>query len=204
MINDIKYRACIARVSIIFFAAMLTLLSCGCEKEKNPLEGLAPSEAKPTGKREYGEIKPVILQLPDGAVKALGGADIFGKPLKEVQIYFRSLTIVVYQDTFDVKNYIDRMASAFDALAAEPQFTKEADAWAIQIQGRNSPNFVTIGCTPKEVAEYGKSRVIDRLFEVCDYLMINDVIISKPGDRLDYYNSIIKPSSPTNIPKQSP
>lgn len=188
---------------IVLIAAPF-FFSAGCEKVKNPLEGLAPSEAKPTGKREYGEIKPVILQLPDGAVKALGGADIFGKPLQEVQIYFRSLTIVVYQDTFDVKNYIDRMASAFDALAAEPPFTKEADTWAIQIQGRNSPNFVTMGCTPKEVAEYGKSRVIERLFEVCDYLMINDIIISKPGDRLDYYNGNIKPSSPTNIPKQSP
>jgi len=168
------------------------------------MERLSPSEAKPTGKREYGEIKPVILKLPEAVVKFLGGADVFGRPLKEMPVYFRSLTIVVYEDTFDVKDYIDRMAAAFAELAADPQFIKEADSWAIQMQRRKSQNFVTLSCAPKEASDFGRSRDISRFLQNCDYLMINDTIISKPGDRLDYYNGKIKPPEQTNIPKQSP
>ena len=169
------------------------LLCSGCQKEKNPIESLAPSEAKPTGKREYGEIKPVVLPLPPAAVNALAGTDVYNNPLKEVQMYFRVMTLVVYRDRFDVKDFLDRMAIAFNVFALTPVFSKEADSWTIQVQARGGPKFVTMTCTPKQVNEYVRSHDVASLLTQCDFMMINDMIISKPEERLDYYYGRINP-----------
>ena len=180
------------RVTLIALMGVM-LLFTGCEKEHDPLAGLTPSEARPTGKREYGEIKAVVLPLPEGVIEALGGADVNGAPLKDAHIYFRSMTLVVFQDAFDVKDYVDRMAEAFSLLATAPDFGDEADSWAIQMQNRSSHQFVTLSCSKEEAVKYSKNTDINRLLKGCDYFMINDVIVSNQEKRIEYYEGAIEP-----------
>jgi len=168
------------------FCAILILLVAACSKDGGDTDRLVPREAKPTGKRVYGPIDPVVLELPKDVKEALGGTDVYGKPLKEAYVYFKSFNLVVYRHSFDTKTYIDAIAAAFALISADKAFAKAADTWAIQMQKKGTASFVTIAVNPAQAKGYLKSGNISRFLKEADYLMISDVIIG-PDERMDYY-----------------
>lgn len=172
---------------------LVMFLISACEKEKDPFRHLIPSEAFPKGQRIYKEINPVVLQLPSDVIDALGGVDTKGNPLTETHIYFRSMVIVAYRDDFSVRDYIDRIVRAFVGLTKVEEFGREADNWSIQLQKKGTSKFVVVSCTPKQVGDYVVSRDIRILLGKCDFLMINDVIVSEAESRYKLYETDSEP-----------
>lgn len=186
-----KWQMKFKTIILILAAGVILMFAAGCEDD-DP-HGLTPSKSRPTGNREYGEIKPVMLTLPDGAIKSLAGTDVSGEPIKEVAVYFRSMTLVVYRLGFDVDDYIERISKTFAALTLVKEFIDEADVWAIQMQHHKTGQFVTISCSPGHAVNFIKSRNLERFLKEIDYLMINDVIISDPDERYEYYAGRLAP-----------
>lgn len=180
-------------ISLIFLV-LLSLFVFACEKEYDPFRSLTPSEAFPRGRRVYKEIPPVVLQLPSDVIDALGGVDTRGEPLKETHVYFRSMVIAAYRDDFSVKDYIDRIARAFAGLTKIEDFGREADNWSIQLQKKGTSKFVVMSCTPKQVGDYVVSGDIRILLGGCDFLMINDVVVSAAEERYRLYNTNSEPA----------
>ncbi|GEM_PF-2123178 len=172
--------------TVSLFCMAVVLGVSACSKSDNAMDQLVPTEAKPVGKRVYGPIDPVVIELPKAVVEALGGSDVYGKPLKEAFVYFRSFNLVVYRESFDVKAYIDGIAAAFAQIAADEAFAKAADIWAIQMQKRGTANFVNMAVAPAQVKGYLKHRNMSRFLKEADYLMISDHIIPV-GERMNYY-----------------
>ena len=174
---------------------LIVLILTACSRNESSTNQLIPREAKPEGKRVYGPIEPVVLNLPEGVIKTLGGSDTYGKPLNKAFIYFKSLNLVVYRDSFDVKSYIESIGGAFSQLAENKAFTDAADIWAIQMQQRGTSNFVVMALNPSQVKKYAESKNIANLLLDADYLMINDKIIP-PAERMDYYDGKIAAPTP--------
>jgi len=167
-------------------ALCLVASLAACQKDEAAARRLTPSEARPVGKRIYGPIEPTVLRLPDKVIEALGGADIDGNPVEKTYIYFKTLTLVVYRDSFDVKDYIEDICAALGELAPEEEFRKAADVWVIQMQKRGTSSFVTLAVNPRQAEKYSRTRSIEQFLREADYLMISDRIIS-PEKRLDLY-----------------
>ena len=174
---------------------IIVLCMVSCSKSGGSADQLVPREAKPEGKRIYGPINPVVLDLPQGAIQTLGGKDVDGKPLSKAFIYFRSFNLVVYRDSFDLKNYIESIAGAFAQLAENKAFVDAADVWAIQMQARTTANLVVMALNPAQAKKYSESKSIANLLLDADYLMINDKIIP-PAERMDYYTGKTPAPSP--------
>lgn len=172
----------VAGVAILCLAASLT----ACEKNEAADRGLAPSEARPVGKRIYGPIEPVVLELPEVVTETLGGADIDGNPIEKAYIYFKTLTLVVYRDSFDVKDYIDDISVALAELARDEKFKEAANIWAVQMQKRGTSSFVTIAVNSGQAERYSAHGSIEKFLREADYLMISDRIIP-PDKRVDFY-----------------
>jgi hypothetical protein len=180
---------------ILASAVFIALVLAACSRNESSTNQLVPKEAKPEGKRVYGPIEPVVLNLPEGVIKTLGGSDTYGKPLNKAFIYFKSFNLVVYRDSFDVKNYIESMGETFAQLLANKAFIDAADIWAIQMQQRGTSNFVVLALNPSQVKKYAESKEIIYLLLDADYLMINDKIIPPP-ERMDYYLGKISAPAP--------
>jgi hypothetical protein len=172
----------------------VSFLLPACEREYDPFRYLTPSEAHPKGTRVYKEISPVVLQLPQDVIDALGGVNTKGEPLKETHIYFKSMAIVAYREDFSVRDYIDRIARAFAGLTKVEDFGREADNWSIQLQKRGTSKFVVMSCTPKQVGDYVVSGDMKILLGGCDFFMINDLIVSEPEKRYKLYETNSEPT----------
>lgn len=190
--RTIKYKESFLK-KLILLGFVLFLFSA-CERGYDPFRYLTPSEAHPKGSRVYKEITPVVLQLPQDVIDALGGVNTKGEPLKETHIYFRSMAIVAYREDFSVKDYINRIARAFTGLTKVKDFGKEADNWSIQLQQRGASRFVVMSCTPKQVGDYVVSGDMRILLGGCDFIMINDLIVSEPEKRYKLYETNSEPT----------
>jgi len=176
--------------------AFIALFAFACSRNENAADQLVPKEAKPEGKRVYGPINPVVLDLPQEVIQTLGGKDVDGKPLRKAYIYFKSLNLVVYRDSFDVKNYIESIAGAFAQLSGNKAFVDAADIWAIQMQARGTSNLVVMALNPTQAKKYAESKNVQKLLLDADYLMINDKIIP-PAERMNYYTG----KTPAPVPQ---
>lgn len=179
----------------IALCVALSLFFAACKGKEKTVTQIVPSKAKPIGKRVYGPIEPVLLNLTQEMKTTLGGTDIDGKPIEKAYVYFKSFCLVVYRDKFDINEYMDSISNAFRLMAQIDEFSREADVWAIQMQKKGSSDFVNMAVAPDQARELLKTGDIQKFIVAVDYLMISDRIIP-PEERLQYYQGKIIPLGP--------
>ncbi len=195
-----------------FVAALAAaVIMAACAK---PAENPKP-EGEAGARHEYKDIKPEVYDIPPGVAAALPG-------LQNDKIYIYpeiapTLNLVAYAPNYSLAEAPRMAAKAFQALAPVPDFRKGVDFWIIQIQPEagaqqvpehpaeaaaapQSSEVFVWGVKPAEVDEYLKSRDLLSFITDSEYLLVNDQIIPKGGDRAKLFPGLAAPPPPAPAP----
>ena len=93
---------------------------------------------------------------------------------------------------WDLKQYIRDASDAFAAMSRHAEFTEAAVHWDVQIQDRTSGNFINYAVTPEAATAYARTGDLQTFWTTAEYVMVNDVIVSDPQDRLRYLRGEIE------------
>jgi len=172
------------------------------------------------GRHTYKEIKPDVVPVPEGVIKALPG--LLNDNLYLYKEIAPSLNLVAYVPQYSPAGAIEMCAKAFVVLADDPnpQLTDDIDFWIIQIQpapgsadvpvqpgdpaNKHDSRLVVWGVRPVEVEAYKKTGDLAKFLTTSEYLLVDDKIIPAGDARINPFPELKPAPLPGNTAAPTP